>query len=244
MQRPFGPVGAVGRHAPGVGRRSLVPVDFAAGNGDAEQVLVDGITAGGCRHLDSRLGHDLQLVVPNRLHLCLQVANRRMNFVLAEAAHGLVEAQLVVAHAGAAVSEVARTEPIAQLEAALDDQVAVRTQQGILAAHARVAPHQRDHEFVPDRLGHVDLVVLGGAQADGPLADVPAARLVHATGVDKRGMHLETLLHQVQDTVAGVQAAGEGQNDFLLHDRLFPNRVIMTAFCTCRRFSASSSATQ
>jgi hypothetical protein len=103
---------------------------------------------------------------------------------------------------------------------------AIGAQQGVFAPHARVTPHQRDHELVPDRLGHVDFVVLRGTQVDGPLANARTARIVHAAGVDEGGVDFVTLPHQVQHTVAGVQAAGEGQHNVFFHSFFSPQGFI------------------
>ena len=46
------------------------------------------------------------------------------------------------------------------------------------------------------------------------------------------------------DRERAVQPAGEGENDGIGHEEALPSRVSMIAFCTCRRFSASSMATQ
>ena len=68
---------------------------------------------------------------------------------------------------------------------------------------------------------------------------------------------LETLADQFEHAVTGVQSAGKGEYDFFSHQffsrkfaatgrayRLSLSSLIIRAFCTCRRFSASSMATQ
>jgi hypothetical protein len=158
-------------------------------------------------HLDARFGHDLQFVVAHRLDPGLQVPDGGVNLVIPEAADGLVEAQLIVAHAGAAVGETVGAEFIAECQAALDDQVPVGAQQRVFAQHPGMAPDERNDELVPDFLRRVDFMVLVRPQLQRPLPDRVAAGRPHAAGVDECRVYLVALFRQVEDTVAGVEAA-------------------------------------
>ena len=219
LHRTRRPVLPAGRHCPGVLRRRLVVVDFTPGNRHSEQVGIDRIPAGGILHLDPGLRHDLQFVVPDALDPGLKVADRRMDLILTQAVYSLVETKLVVAHAGTTVGEMPGPKLIAQLQAAPHDQVTVRTQQGILAPHPGMAPNQRPDEFVPDGLRYVDLMVFCCAQAHGAFTNFGPTRIIHAARIDESGMHLVTLLGQVENAIAGVQTSGECQYDFCVHCR-------------------------
>jgi hypothetical protein len=105
--------------------------------------------------------------------LALQVADGRMNRVVAQRAYRLVETKLVVAHAGTAVREVRGAELVGQFQALLHDDITIRAQHRILLEHARTRPQQRHHELIPQRLAGIKLVMLGRAQR-------PARSAIHA----------------------------------------------------------------
>src|SRR3546814_18508970 len=65
--------------------------------------------------------------------LLLDLADRRQDGVIAAGLDRQIEAHLIVAHAGAAVRNRARTQFGGALERGIDDQVAIRDQQRILA---------------------------------------------------------------------------------------------------------------
>src|SRR5690606_35393117 len=110
----------------------------------------------------------------------------------------------------------------------------------------------------PQRRATVDGDVAGHAQLGGALLDVGACLGIHAAGVGEHGVHVPALFLQVGHAEAGIQATGKGQEDVAglvgIAHGLVPwgnrwtapqaTRAAMTAFCTCRRFSASSMAMQ
>jgi len=201
---------------PGVLGRGLEAVDLLARQGHAEQVLVDRIAAVRGWNLDAGLGHQIEFVRAHVAGLALQLADRCVDHIVAEAAHRLVEAQLVVAHAGTAVGEVSGGEPVGKLQALLDDDIAVRTQHRILVEHARARPQQRHDELVPQRLGGIEFMMLGRTQRARAFGNPGLLRRINAAGVDKGGVHLEALLLQRQHAIAGIQPAGKCQYDLLL----------------------------
>src|SRR5690606_20325898 len=140
----------------------------------------------------------------------------------------------------------------------------VRDQQRVLALVALAGHDEGRDEALPQRRPAVDGDVAGGAQLGGTGFDVRTLRGVDAAGVGKDGVHGPAALAQPGDAEAGVEAAGEGEDDgFVGHVRFlvgpsplageglgrggnsvayFPSNAVITAFCTCRRFSASSMA--
>jgi hypothetical protein len=143
----------------------------------------------------------------------LDVADRREDVVVAERADGLVEADLVVAHAGAAVREQAGPAGVGEGERLLDDDVAVRDEQRVDVLVELAADHQRDDDAVPDRLGAVVGDVLDGAELARAGLDVGALGRVDAAGVDEQGDDVVAALAQVRHAEGGVEAAGEGEDD-------------------------------
>ncbi len=144
-----------------------------------------------------------------------------MDAVIAEASYRLVETQLVVAHAGAAVGEVPGAEPVGKLQAFLDDDVAVRAQHRVLVEHPRAGPQQRHDELVPQRLGGIQFMVLGRTQRTRALGDPGLLRRIDAAAIDECCMYLEALFLQRQHAIAGIQPAGKCQYDlFVVHGYL------------------------
>src|SRR5690606_26255459 len=65
----------------------------------------------------------------------------------------------------------------------------------------------------------------------------------HPAGVGEHGVHAPALLLQVGHAEAGVEPTRECQHDVPAHAAP-PASHAITAFCTCSRFSASSTAVQ
>src|SRR5690606_15240966 len=90
----------------------------------------------------------------------------------------------------------------------------------------------------------------------------PALVGAHAAGVGEDGVHVPAALLQPRHAEAGVEAAGEGEDDVVGSGRRGhgsdlgvrwrglgraaqrPASVFITAFCTCRRLPASCTAMQ
>src|SRR5207342_1569015 len=138
----------------------------------------------------------------------------------------------------------------------VDDQVTIRDQQRVLALVALARHDERLDEAVPDRGAAIDGHVRGHAEFGRARFDGRAFFRVDAAGVGEHGVHVPAPFLQVGDAEGSVEAAGEGQHDVLGchggssvrfesgHQRRWPASVAITAFCTCRRFSASSIAMQ
>src|SRR5690606_21166137 len=134
-------------------------------------------------------------------------------------------------------------------------------QQRVLALVALASHDEGLDEALPQRRSAVDGDVAGGAQLGSARLDVGAFLGIDAAGVGEDGVHGPAPLAQPGNAEAGVEAAGEGEDDgFVGHVRFlvsplpsrergnsvpyFPSNAAITAFCTCRRFSASSMAMQ
>jgi len=125
---------------------------------------------------------------------------------------------LVVAHAGAAVGDDVGAQFGGALERGVHDQVTIRDQQRVLPLVALTGPHERLDEATPDGRATVDGDVAGDAQFGGTLFDEIALFVIHATGIGEHGVHVVAALLQVGHAEAGVESAGEGQDDvFLAH---------------------------
>ena len=104
------------------------------------------------------------------------------------------------------------------LQRGIDDQVAVRDQQRVLALVAFAGPHKRLDEAFPDGRATVDGKVARHAQFGGALLDEVTLFIIDAAGVGEHGVHVVAALLQVRHAEAGIQAAGEGENDvFVAH---------------------------
>src|SRR5690606_31654913 len=139
-------------------------VDPAAGHGHAPQAPVDGVALLLGTHLATALLEVLLLVGAGLGVLLLDLADRGDDAVVALRLDRQVEADLVVAHAGAAVGDGIGAQLGGALERGIDDQVAVGDQQRVLALVALAGLHERFDEAVPDRLAAVDGDVAGHAQ--------------------------------------------------------------------------------
>jgi len=98
--------------------------------------------------------------------------------MITEAPGRLVKSQLVIPHAGAAMGKVVRTQPVTQLQAQANNQVAIRTQHRVFAQHPGLTPYQWYDELVPDLLAGIQGVVLTCAEGDGEFLN--PAHLVNA----------------------------------------------------------------
>jgi len=88
--------------------RRLPTIDLAAGHGHAEQILVDRVGFLLCAHTEAAF-FEIFLLVGARLRVfLLDFADRRDDGVVALRLHREVEADLIIAHAGAAVRDRAR----------------------------------------------------------------------------------------------------------------------------------------
>src|SRR5690606_998454 len=213
LQRLGGPLGARLAPADRALARRLPAIDLAAGHGQPEQVLVDrvGLLLGA--HAEAALLQVGLLVGAYLGVLLLDLADRRHDAVVALGLYRQVEAHLVVAHAGAAVGDGVGAQFGGAPERGVHDQVAVRHQQRVLALVALAGPHERLDESVPDRRAAVDGDVAGHAELGRALLDELALVGVHAAGVGEHGMHPPAALLQVGHAEAGIQAAGEGEDD-------------------------------
>src|SRR6185437_12260443 len=99
-QRRRRPLGARLAPAARTLARGFPLVDLAAGHGDAEQVLVDGVGLLLGAHAEAALLQELLLVGARLGVLLLDLADRRHDLVVTQRLHREVEAHLVVAHAG------------------------------------------------------------------------------------------------------------------------------------------------
>ncbi len=194
--------------------RRFPAVDLAAGQGEAQHVLVDRVGLLLRTHFEAALLQPALLVGPHLRVLLLDLADRRHDHIVAQGLDGDVEAHLVVAHAGAAVGEMPGAQRIAPLERFLHDEVPVRDQQRVLALVPLPGAHQRLDEFVPDRLRGVDGAVLDRAQFLRALLDVVAFLRADTAGVAEQRVHGVAALDQPRHAEAGVEAAGEGEDDF------------------------------
>src|SRR5690606_41384854 len=74
-------------------------------------------------------------------------------------------------------------------------------------------PHERLDEPVPDRRPAIDGDVAGDAQLLGTLLDVGTLLRIDAAGIGKDRMHPPAALGEPGNAEAGVEAAGEGEDD-------------------------------
>jgi hypothetical protein len=95
----------------------------------------------------------------------------------------------------------------------IDDQIAIGHQQRILPLIALTRPDEGFDEAVPDRRAAVDGDVRGGLQFRGALLDEGTLLGIDATGVGEDGVHGPAAFLQPGDAEAGVEAAGEGEDD-------------------------------
>ena len=212
-QRFHRPLGA--RRAPATGAlaRSRPGVDLAAGHGQAQQVLVDGVALLLGAHAEATL-FQVGLFVGTGLRVfLLDLADRRHDAVVATGLHRKIETHLVVAHAGATVRDGIGAQLGGPLQRGVDDQVAVGHQQRVLALVTLARPHERLDEALPDRRATIDGDVAGHAQLGGALLDEGAFFGIHAAGIGEHGMDVPAAFLQVGHAEAGVEAAGEGEDD-------------------------------
>src|SRR5215469_2898546 len=83
------------------------------------------------------------------------------------------------------------------------------------------------------------------------LLDVRALFVRNAAGVGKNGVHREAAFLEIRNAETRVEAARESEHDLFVGHHAAPSEAdvrfcltssAMIAFCTCRRFSASSIA--
>ena len=146
----------------------------------------------------------------------LDFADRRDDPIVAQGLHRQVETHLVIAHAGAAVRNLARSQFVAALQGGFDNEVTIRHQQRVLALVALACPDERLHEAVPEGGTAIDSDVAGNAKLGGAALDEGALFGIDAAGVGEHGVHRVAALAQVGNAEAGVQAACEGQHDVFL----------------------------
>src|SRR5690606_29975912 len=169
--------------------RGLPLVDLAAGHGHAQQVLVDrvGLLLGA--YAEATLLQVGLLVGAGLGVLLLDLADRGHDAVVAAGLDRQVEAHLVVAHAGAAVGDRIGAQFGGTRQRGVDDQVAVRDQQRVLALVALASPDERPDEARPDRRAAVDGDVAGHAQLRRALLDDRALVGIDSTGIGEHGVH-------------------------------------------------------
>ena len=138
---------------------------------------------------------------------------RRDDLVIAQCLHGKVETHLVVAHAGATVRDNAGAEFISAAQRGFNDEIAVGNQQRILALVTLARPDKGFHEPRPDGGAAIDCHMAGHAQFRGTRFDEGTLLGVHAAGIGKNRMHGPAAFLQVRHAEAGVEAAGEGEDD-------------------------------
>src|SRR5262249_48301329 len=140
--------------------------------------------------------------------------------------------------------EELRAELVAALERFLDDDVAVGHQQRILALVELAGLDQRLDEAVPDRLRCIDRAVRGDAELLGARFDVVALADRYAAGVGEHRVHGVAAFLEVRHAEARVETARKREHDVLAHfaSPFWLTSAAMIAFCTWRRFSASSMA--
>jgi hypothetical protein len=202
-------------HQPRALARRFPRVDLAAGQGHAQQVLVDGVGLLLAAHAEAAL-LQVGLLVGARLRVfLLDFADRRDDAVIATRLHRQVETHLVVAHAGATVGDGLGAEVPGPRERGSDDQVAVADQQRILRLVALARTHERLDETGPDRRAPVDGGVRRHAEFGGALLDVRTLLRIHAAGIGEHGVHVPAAFPEVWHAETGVEAAGEGQDDVL-----------------------------
>ena len=139
--------------------------------------------------------------------LALQLADRGMNLIITERAYRLIKAQLIIAHAGAAMGEMTGIQLIGKLQTTGDDHVAIRAQHRVLLVHARARPQQRHDELVPQRLPDVQFMMFDRAELQCPVADPLFLFVIDTAAVDKGGVYRKALFAQSQHAIAGIHAA-------------------------------------
>src|SRR5262249_28031959 len=97
-------------------------------------------------------------------------------------------------------------------------------------------------EAVPDRLRSVDRAMRCDAELLRALFDVVALLGRNAAGVGEHGVHGVAALLQIRHAEARVESARKREHDVLAHFASPLTSAAMIAFCTWRRFSASSTA--
>ena len=193
--------------------RRLPTVDLAAGHGQAQQVLVDGVRLLLRAHAEAAL-LQISLFVGARLRVfLLNLADRRHDLVVAQRLHRQVETHLVIAHAGATVCDRVRAQFGGALQRGLDNQVTVGHQQRVLALVALARPHEWLDETGPDRRAAIHGDVAGYAHFLRAPFDEGALRGIDTAGVGKYGMHGPAVLLQPRHAEAGVEATGKGEDD-------------------------------
>ena len=210
LRRPF-----AARRAPAdrALARLLPAIDLAAGDGHAEHVLVDRVVLRLRAHAKAALLEIFLLVGADFGVLLLDLADRRDDLVVAERLDREIEAHLIVAHAGAAVREDFGAELVAAFQRFLDDDVAIRDEQRILALVELAGLDQRLHEAVPDRLRSVDRAMRGDAELLRALLDVIALLGRNAAGVGEHRVHRIAAFLEVRHAEARVEAAREREHD-------------------------------
>ncbi len=149
----------------------------------------------------------------------LDFANRCNDLVVAERFHTEVEAHLVVAHARATVRNGQRADLRCSGKHRLDDQIAIRYEQRILALVALARPDERLDEARPDRGASVHTDVTRGTQLERARLDSRAFPRINPAAVREHGMHRVAAFAQPRNAEAGVEATGEGQDDVLVGNR-------------------------
>ena len=208
------------RHGPfvGVGRRRGPGVLEHAGlAGAAPEVDVDGVgRLPGDGDLDAALDGVVDLLVAREAHAH---AHRRDDLEAGvEGVHGDVEADLVVALAGAAVGDGVAALAVGDLDEQLGDERACQGRgQRVDALVQRVGLQAGPHELADEAVAAIDHVGAAGAGRQGTLSDAVTQRV--AAEVDRQGHDLRAvLLLEPGHRDRCIQPARVGEHD-LLHLR-------------------------
>jgi hypothetical protein len=200
-------VGVVGRQPPGV-------VRLLAADGRAEQALVQAVGHVLLGHGDAVLLEPVALLPPAPVELAHRREDREAG---RERADGDVEADLVIAGAGAAVRDRVGAELLRDAHHRLGLRRALAADRDrVDAAAQHVALDQPGHVARPDVGARIHRAVPGDAQLPGPRGDGGQRLRREAAGVHRDRDHLgPELLAQPDRTEAGVEASGEGEDDGL-----------------------------
>ena len=221
MVSSVGMSGACARlHGPLVGvrrRRGPGVLQHAGLAGAAPEVDVDGVGRGlGDGDLDAALDGVVDLLLAREAHAHAHGGDDLQPGI--EGVDGHVEADLVVALAGAAVGDGAGTLAVGDLDEELGDERArQRRGQRVDALVERVGLQVGPHELAHEALAAVDDVGAAGTGLQGALGHVVAQRA--ATEVHRQGDDLHAvLLPEPGHGDRCVQPARVGEHD-LLHRR-------------------------